>query len=135
MKNNNYKIKAIALCLLYYTKVLIVRLCTICLTILPILGFELLISIWFPHSREVMAMLLAFNITLLMLITALVMCKLFESISSLGDLLEEMYNFHYNFKSNCEFFEYMIKRNKNIKSLIKEFLNANYTIFGRTWYY
>lgn len=137
MKNRNYHIEAIIICILYYIKRLIVPLLKFLLTIVIIGGLEYGIAkIISPNDiimREILIMMFAADCIGLFVIAVLRLVNILESVSTLGELIcaiEILYDY---FKFNMRHFESILNGSDKTDSLLGEFLYNELSIYKDRW--
>lgn len=139
MKSRNYHTKAIILCVLYYIKKLITLLGKFFLIIALVCGLEYgvakMISPNDNTMHSIFAMMFIANCIALFVVAVLAIAEMLETISASNGLIYVIDDFCRYFKINTEYLESMLKRNKDVKLLLKEFLYANFRIYRAWWDY
>lgn len=135
MKNRNYHVEAIIICVLYYMKRLIISLGKFISMIIIIYALEYglakMVALNNNNMREILAMVFVANYVGLFVVTVLILVNILESISTLGELIGAIEALYDHFKFNIWCFESILKGNNKTDSILDTFLYNDLAIYKK----
>ena len=135
MKNRNYHVEAIIICVLYYMKRLIISLGKFVSMIVIIYALEYglakMVALNDNNMREILAMVFVANYVGLFVVAVLILVNILESISTLGELIGAIEALYDRFKFNIWCFESILKGNNKTDSILDAFLYNDLAIYKK----